>query len=212
MAEQAAIDPTAVDMRTKREQILDAAYTVFSQKGYHRATVDEIIALADTGKGTVYNYFHNKEQLFYTLVTERSRPFEEAAKKIVESARDPLEKIKILIRLYLEFYVKNADLWRVFMHEMRGFSSSVSLSEKQCDKYRECFKATISLLEKVLEEGIEKKAFRTCQADRTAYCLFSVILTMVFQKFAADGPDSLEQSACMIADTFFYGIVNRETN
>ncbi|MGL5512818.1 MAG: TetR/AcrR family transcriptional regulator, partial [Sporomusa sp.] len=43
----------------KRQQILDAAHTVFSRKGYHRATVDEIISLADTGKGTVYNYFVN---------------------------------------------------------------------------------------------------------------------------------------------------------
>ncbi|WP_333593778.1 helix-turn-helix domain-containing protein, partial [Anaerospora hongkongensis] len=50
--------------RSKREQILDAAYQIFSQKGYHRTTIDEIIALADTGKGTVYNYFVNKEQLF----------------------------------------------------------------------------------------------------------------------------------------------------
>ncbi|MBC8015835.1 MAG: TetR family transcriptional regulator, partial [Sporomusaceae bacterium] len=37
------------DSHNKRQQILDAAYIIFSRKGYHRATVDEIIALADTG-------------------------------------------------------------------------------------------------------------------------------------------------------------------
>ena len=69
----------AAEVRSKRQQILDAAGVVFARKGYHKATVDEIIALADTGKGTVYNYFVNKEQLFYTLIQERSAPFEEIA-------------------------------------------------------------------------------------------------------------------------------------
>ena len=54
------------DARSKRQQILDAACKVFSRKGYHRATVDEIIALADTGKGTVYNYFVNNCK-FYAI-------------------------------------------------------------------------------------------------------------------------------------------------
>ncbi len=57
------------DYSSKRQQILDAAVYVFSRKGYHIATVDEVVALADIGKGTVYNYLVNKEQLFYTLIS-----------------------------------------------------------------------------------------------------------------------------------------------
>ena len=38
----------------KDQRILLAAENVFSARGYERATVDEIIALADVGKGTVY--------------------------------------------------------------------------------------------------------------------------------------------------------------
>ncbi|MGI6092879.1 MAG: TetR/AcrR family transcriptional regulator, partial [Negativicutes bacterium] len=108
------------DSRTKRQQILDAAYEVFSHKGYHRATVDEIIALADTGKGTVYNYFVNKEQLFYTLIKERSAPFETTLQQIVDSQIPPLTKIEVIIKEYIAFYAVNADLWRVMMHEVRG--------------------------------------------------------------------------------------------
>jgi len=78
----------------KRQQILDAAYTVFSRKGYHRATVDEIIALADTGKGTVYNYFVNKEQLFYTLIIERSASFEAELNATATLTEPSLNKIK----------------------------------------------------------------------------------------------------------------------
>ena len=48
----------------KDQRILAAAEIIFSMYGYEKATLDQIIALADVGKGTVYKYFGNKEQLF----------------------------------------------------------------------------------------------------------------------------------------------------
>ena len=48
----------------KKDRILIAAEDVFSRRGYTKATLDEIIALADTGKGTLYKYFGNKDNLF----------------------------------------------------------------------------------------------------------------------------------------------------
>ena len=59
----------------KDQRILLAAEEVFSRRGYVQATLDEIIALADTGKGTVYKYFGNKDNLFYTLVASKIKPF-----------------------------------------------------------------------------------------------------------------------------------------
>ena len=49
--------------REKKASLLAAAEEVFTSKGYTDATLDEIIKLADTGKGTVYRYFGNKENL-----------------------------------------------------------------------------------------------------------------------------------------------------
>lgn len=198
--------PVIEDKRTKREQILDAAYIIFSNKGYHRATIDEIIELADTGKGTVYNYFHNKEQLFYTLVKERSAPFEVAITSVVDGLQPPLDKIQLLIRIYLQFYVANADLWRVLMHEMRGFSGSSGLTEKQRDKYRETFRFTVLLLQDVIIEGMQQNVIRKCDSNKAAYGLFSVIMMMVFQKFAGSTPDDFERTAYEIVDIFFHGV------
>ena len=53
---------------SKDKRIEIAAEEIFSKYGYEKATLDQIIALADVGKGTVYKYFGNKEQLFYKLV------------------------------------------------------------------------------------------------------------------------------------------------
>ncbi|GBG55526.1 TetR family transcriptional regulator [Sporomusaceae bacterium FL31] len=196
---------TVVDSRNKRQQILEAAYIVFSRKGFHRATVDEIIALADTGKGTVYNYFVNKEQLFYTLIKERSTPFEQSLSEVATAELQPLEKLRAMIKLFLQFYLANADLWRVLMHEVRGLGSEgySAFSQEQRDKYAQRFKDTIGLLETVINEGIRQGIIKECDASKVSYALFSVVVTMVYNKFV---DANVETSANNIADIFFYGV------
>jgi AcrR family transcriptional regulator len=195
----------ADDLKNKRRQILDAAYVIFSRKGYHRATVDEIIALADTGKGTVYNYFNNKEQLFYTLIKEISEPFEVKLQNVVASQESPITKIKTLIMLFLEFYSKNADLWRVMMHEVRGFGGEgySHFQEDQREKYRARFCETIGTFEKVFQQALDQGDIKPCDINKISFGLFSVIVTMVFQKLM---DDSIEETAEKIANIFLYGV------
>ncbi|BBB92345.1 MAG TPA: TetR/AcrR family transcriptional regulator [Methylomusa anaerophila] len=202
------------DGRGKRQQILDAAYTVFSRKGYHRATVDEIIALADTGKGTVYNYFVNKEQLFYTLIKECSAKFEADLAAIAALDELPLDKVGKAIKVFLEFYVANADLWRVLMYEMRGVGTEgkSAFTLVQREKYKERFTHTIEMLEKILQEGIDQKVIRPCDVTKAAHGLFSVILMMVFQGFVGQNDESIEKVSRNIADIFLYGVAQTNNN
>lgn len=196
------------DPRNKRQHILDAAYIVFSRKGFHRATVDEIIALADTGKGTVYNYFVNKEQLFYTLVKERSTPFHNRIVKIQNADMPPIEKIQVMTKEFLYFYSENADLWRVLMHEVRSFGSEgySAFSEKQQEKYKKNFEDTLYVLESAIRQGVEEKVIRECDTRQAAYGLLSAILALVFQDLVGE---DFEYAAEHIANTFLFGIAVR---
>ena len=198
--------PCSHDTQNKRKQILDAAYIVFSRKGYHKATVDEIIALADTGKGTVYNYFVNKEQLFYTLIQEHNLPFEAILTGIVASQKKPLEKVEIIIKAFLEFYIENADLWRVVMYEVRGLGVAgySNFTDEQRDKYQAHFCRTIGMIEKVLIEGKEQGVIRKqCNANRVAHSIFSVIVTSVFRNFIGD---DIGETAHNITELVLYGV------
>lgn len=51
----------------KRDNILDAARTVFAKRGYHRTTIKNIAAQAGVADGTVYNYFDSKDDLLSAL-------------------------------------------------------------------------------------------------------------------------------------------------
>lgn len=190
------------DCRSKRQQILNAAFEVFSRKGYHQATVDEIIALADTGKGTVYNYFVNKEQLFYTLIQERIQPFETGLERVATSGQPALAIIESMVLLFLQFYIENAGLWRIMIHEMRGFDLKPEIRDRHQDIYRR----TTGWLEKVIAEGVSQGILRESNVAKASSSLFAVILTMVFQDTIGD---DVEAAAHNITDIFLYGMARR---
>lgn len=54
----------------KQERILNAAYQEFSSKGYKDASTNQIAKEAGIGKGTLFYYFGNKENLFHELIEE----------------------------------------------------------------------------------------------------------------------------------------------
>ncbi|MEL6896494.1 MAG: TetR/AcrR family transcriptional regulator, partial [Planctomycetota bacterium] len=58
------VSPAKAGKALKRKLLLTAAYDVFSTKGYHRTRLEDVAAQAGYSKGSVYNYFEDKEELF----------------------------------------------------------------------------------------------------------------------------------------------------
>jgi AcrR family transcriptional regulator len=63
---------TADVKETTRERLLTAAAQEFARAGFERASVDAISLAAGYAKGTIYNYFPSKEDLFLAVVEEAS--------------------------------------------------------------------------------------------------------------------------------------------
>src|SRR5947209_6777192 len=70
MASEAPAKQSERRART-RARILDAAFRVFAREGYHRATLEAIVAEAGVSKGALYYTFDSKQALFHALLEER---------------------------------------------------------------------------------------------------------------------------------------------
>ena len=101
----------------KNERILRAAEAVFSKKGYRQATLDEIVKIADTGKGTVYKYFNNKENLFYTLIHMKNEVLLDALRHSVYEYTTFEDRFRHYFRALTLFLDKNIVLWSVLLLE-----------------------------------------------------------------------------------------------
>ena len=59
----------------RRESIIQAAIEVFSRKDFKAASISEIAGKAGVADGTIYQYFKNKEDLFFSIPIEKTKEF-----------------------------------------------------------------------------------------------------------------------------------------
>ena len=65
-----------VDREEMQHSILDAAMQVYTDKGYHAATIADVAKVAGLGKGTLYLYFENKEAIAIAMVERHFKGLE----------------------------------------------------------------------------------------------------------------------------------------
>jgi AcrR family transcriptional regulator len=100
-----------------RERILDAALEVFARKGYHRASVDDIVRASATSKGAVYHHFPNKEAVFLALVDDFAARLAHAAAAAIAARRGALAKVEGALVAALSTFAANERLARLILLE-----------------------------------------------------------------------------------------------
>lgn len=101
----------------KKTRILHSAMKVFSQKGFHQAKVEEIAENADVGKGTVYEYFKSKEELFFEMFKAGSADYMDIVTAELALTNSAEEKLYKVIRTHFDFMKKNKELAKIMMQE-----------------------------------------------------------------------------------------------
>ncbi len=138
----------------KREKILRAAIQVFARKGFYQSKVSEIARAADVADGTIYLYFHNKDDILISL-------FEEAMTKIIDHMRsqidreqDPRKKIEQFAKTHMGLIKKDRALAEVIQVETRQSSKFM----KEYDNRK--FAQYLDLISEIIVEGQTQKVFR----------------------------------------------------
>ncbi len=115
------------EKKAKRQLLLDAAAEIFARKGYHATRVSEIAERAGVAKGTVYEYFRTKEELFYALLDSWLTQFEHELSEQLTGVADPLQQADIVREAAVMFYCRHAAHAPIFLefwaHALRSIDS-----------------------------------------------------------------------------------------
>jgi AcrR family transcriptional regulator len=95
-----------------RQSLLQAALTLFHEKGYEDTTVEEITERADVAKGTFFNYFPSKEALLGDVALMRVEQLRAALDISKGAPVSPVSRIKLLTRLLHEQHAQDIRLAR----------------------------------------------------------------------------------------------------
>lgn len=140
---------------TRKEQILQAALEVFSEKGYHKAKIEDIAQCAGIGKGTVYEYFSSKEQLFQAMLKEGVAQLNEALILELKNQDTIKGKLTTFVRKNVEMFVHHRPLARIAIMETAIIGDDFRrwLIEMHNDR--------IQLIEEIIIEGVKLGKIRT---------------------------------------------------
>ncbi|MCD8175318.1 MAG: TetR/AcrR family transcriptional regulator [Phascolarctobacterium sp.] len=208
----------------KDQRILLAAEEVFSKSGYEKSTLDEIIALAAVGKGTVYKYFGSKEGLFYKLVNDKNIAFVERLKHAI-AAHDNLEdKLLAYFAEMIKFYRTYPVLWQIICFEMvgprhgcivninNGVEEIVPLynnviteeNKKRVLRYHRILMSEYSVIHNLLKENVDKGVLKKDNVDFAAISLFFGVVMCVFNPIEYTRRQTNEEMASNIIDWFLH--------
>lgn len=94
----------------RRKEILEAALIVFSRNGYHKGTVSEIAKQADIGKGTIYEYFSSKKNIFEEMISFSLDYYIVVVKEGIESKETAHDKLKFLLDFNIAFITQHLEV------------------------------------------------------------------------------------------------------
>jgi AcrR family transcriptional regulator len=94
--------PPETDLSTERkQQIYQAALSCFGRKGFHKTTMDDIVAESGLSKGALYWYFTSKKDLFLSLFEDSMRKFDETWAIVTSSeSGSATDKLRAVISLF----------------------------------------------------------------------------------------------------------------
>ena len=155
------MSPKMIDREKKAKDIAGAALTLFSQKGYSATSVDRIAEAAGIGKGTVYDYFDTKEEIFIAAIMGWLKQVELMISSNLDGLEDPVQRLQaivdITLEMYDQFYPTTIQIFLQFVQQSMMENGVIS-------KRRYLLKDLASGIRKtvinVLLDGISKGVFR----------------------------------------------------
>jgi AcrR family transcriptional regulator len=195
------------EQRTR--QILDAALTVFSRKGYGEATMPDIAREAGVAVGTIYNYYEGKRELLVSLLASyvSTQPFVRLLERTLETGDRAF--VTAVIKERLDFGFENMDRFFFLMSEVQRDPVLRRLYAQ------EVLWPVLVLLEKYVESRATAGSFRPVDAGLVARALGGMMIGfLALCRIEGDDGPCWEaphgELAAKMADLLLMGLQARE--
>ena len=159
---------TLSDEERRTHAILDAAFHVFSIKGYHNATVDDIAQQAGVSKGTCYQYFESKEDIFIATIDQTLNRIISEAEAAVEGEEDARARLGVKGLTFISNY---RDLQFMFIGL---YSEILGGNERLREKAAETQNRMVEFIAEDVELGISQGVYREVDSAVVSFALLGI--------------------------------------
>ncbi|HUW56628.1 MAG TPA: TetR/AcrR family transcriptional regulator [Planctomycetota bacterium] len=186
--------------RDRRADIMRAAEKLFTSRRYHEISLDDVVQLARVGKGTIYRYFKNKEDLFFqTASSGFDQLCDLLSRKVPERGSFPEQLLSACLNIG-QFFARRRQLFRMMQsEEARMYWRHGEVRQRWIEGYRKLVRSVAVIIDKGVREGLMRD-------DVSAEILASFLLGMLRTRARAlaDVPDE-DRPFELVVDLFCNG-------
>lgn len=195
--------PKSAKAQRTRQKILQAAREVFADRGFNKATAEEISSRAGVGYGTFYLYFEDKRQALHTILSEVDAELYEPRKAEEKQSigLGALATIKTTIAGFFESFKANADVLKI-CHELAAVDPEF---KERHDKVRA---RLINRMKEHLAKGLEVGNTRKVDPEIASVALAGLIETIAIEWFFNNRPWDKEKVVDTVARLYYSAVIN----
>jgi AcrR family transcriptional regulator len=141
------------EIEGRRKLILTTATDLFLRNGFSGVTLDDIASAIEFSKGTIYNHFSSKEEIFASILLEHLNILLASLKDAAAAGRDTSERLQNATKAYVRFYRERQEYFRLLF-----FIDHVSDRERIPDALLKDIRllkiACLSALQNIIKAGL----------------------------------------------------------
>lgn len=202
------MSPKIVDKEEKKQEILKAAVRIFAQNGVVKTKMTDIAKAAGIGKGTIYEYFRSKEDIFAETYTHLFQDTEIRIAEVLESPISPEDKLRKFMSVTIEeFLVRDGGEFAGIM--MSFWSEGIRNNNERIMEIidlKKVYSEFRIIIAGILDEGIKTGQFRKVDTHITASVMIGALDGILLQYVMDKNVFSPEQATAALLDSFLNGV------
>ena len=159
---------TEEEKRRRREMILEAAKKRFQRFGYSKTTMEEIAVDAGISKGTIYLYFHNKEDIFTAIMSREGLELERLMYHAIKGEKSVAKQLEMIFTGSIEYMKQHPFLLSTLRRDVEMVSPRILKHIFSIeDRY-------VSVIEDYVRRGMETGEIESHNPRLVAYVLYKI--------------------------------------
>jgi AcrR family transcriptional regulator len=186
--------------RTRRQRLLDAALTVFTENGYSDTAIDKVAKASETSKGGLYFHFPSKQALFLALLDESSEALLERVRAAMGHESDPLARGEAALREVLLAFGDHRLLARLLLVEAVGAGKEFNA------RLNRMHAEFAGLIASCLDEAIARGQIAPCDTAIVAHAWYGAVNQTVLRWLLTGEPELLENAFPTLRNLLLFGL------
>jgi len=187
-----------------RDEILEAAAQIISQKGYHAASMQDIAQAVNLQKASLYHHVSSKQEILMILLNRGLDLLTERLEAVVVQPVSADEKLRQAMSTYLQTLAEYESLSAVLLLEHRSLEPDLhDLHIPRRDRFERIWRD-------VIQEGMDQGVF-ACDSPSIAARAVLGVMNWTITWYRHNGPLSAGEIGTEFADLFLQGLLVRSS-